>query len=132
MRDAIGLVRWLDKEFAHAPDKMSLRVIRFGTHQLRRINLHRTTSFLTTDPGFPGPTNKKPAHRKGRPRGKHLIQMDLPLAWSGPSPPDRVRHLIHPAPYPARNSCLHSSPAAFQSTRPRLHFTPKHAHLQNF
>jgi hypothetical protein len=36
--------------------------------------------------------NKKPAHRKASAAGKCLMQMDLPLAASGPSPPGRSRH----------------------------------------
>ncbi len=50
MRDAVGLVRRLDKEFAHAPDEMPLCVVGLRAHQLRRINLHGTSSFLPTGP----------------------------------------------------------------------------------
>ena len=41
---------------------------------------------LQTHPG-----NKKPAHRITSAAGKYLTEMDLPLAASGPSPPDRSR-----------------------------------------
>src|SRR5713226_7326704 len=41
-------------------------------------------------PPEPG-EQQKPAHRRTSAAGKYLIQMDLPLAASGPSPPDRSR-----------------------------------------
>jgi hypothetical protein len=37
------------------------------------------------------PSNKKPAHRRTSAAGKYLTQMDLPLAASESSPPDRAR-----------------------------------------
>jgi hypothetical protein len=40
---------------------------------------------------FESTGNKKPAHRKTSAAGKYLIKMDLPLAASEPSPPDRPR-----------------------------------------
>src|SRR5260370_27798162 len=111
MRDAVGLVGRLDEEFAHASDEMPLRVVRLGAHQLSGINLHGTASFPATGRVASEPANKNPAHRKGRPRGKHLIQMDFPLARREPSPPDRGPHRIYPAPHPARCSGLYPSPA---------------------
>src|SRR6202035_6149992 len=77
-------------------------------------------------------TNKKPAHRRRAAAGKHLIQMDLPLAWREPSPPDSVRQRVYPAPPPACFCALHHHLAAPQSTRPRFDFTLEHAHRQNF
>jgi len=76
--------------------------------------LHNTASFLTTGPYFSEPANKKPAYRIGSAAGKHLIQMDLPLAWREPSPPDRVRCGAHLEPHLACWCALHRFPAAPQ------------------
>src|ERR1700704_6193521 len=96
MRHAIGLFRGLDKEFAHTPDVVSCYVVSLRTHQFCRVDIHTVTLLTAPDPFERHPVrthpgNKKPAHRRTSAAGKYLTQMDLPLAASEPSPPDRSR-----------------------------------------
>src|SRR5579859_6758417 len=58
------------------------------------------------------------------------MQMDLPLAWRRPAPPDRVRHGMHPAPSSTPSRGLRHLLPAPQSTRPLPHFIRKHTNRQ--
>src|SRR4030081_975701 len=97
MRHAIGCFRRLDKEFAHTPDVVPCYVVSLRTHQFCRVDIHTGTPSLglrnrfKRPPVRTSPGNKKPAHRRTSAAGKYLTQMDLPLAASEPSPPDRSR-----------------------------------------
>src|SRR5712692_6178392 len=97
MRHPVRRLGRLDKEFAHAPDVMPLRVVSLRPHEFCCVKFHSHPLLVRAlaaaglvalpEPG----ANKKPAHRRTSAAGKYLIQMDLPLAASGPSPPDRSR-----------------------------------------
>src|SRR5205807_844174 len=103
MRHAIRLVRGFNEKLAHPPHKMALRVVRLRAHQFRRIQLHGTPP---TSPPDPSATRKHLPTKNPRTvnsaAGKHLIQMDLPLAACEPSPALRA----HRGTQSARRSSL--------------------------
>src|SRR6266849_1903910 len=132
MRHAIGRFRGLDKEFAHAPDIIPGHVVSLCAHQFCRVEIHTQcllaglrfvqTAFVSYSSG-----NKKPAHRKPSAAGKYLTQMELPLAASEPSPPDRPRRGLCRARHHLDTQPVATIPAALppRPTRTRFEFAAR-------
>src|SRR5882724_13548368 len=134
MRHAVRRLRRLDEELADPPDEIPLSVIGLRSHQFRSVQFHRLSPLGRS--GHPPyrirpvrtcRATKNPRTGETLAAGKCLTNMDLPLAASEPSPPDRPSHGLQLARDPMVTQTAHALWVPLQPlpTRARFDFAPR-------